>query len=327
MKNILVTGGCGYIGSHVVRHLQKEGFNIVVIDDLSKGIRRFVKNAPFYKSDFANEKQLKKIFSTHSIDTIVHLAAFTEVEESFYKPIEYYENNFYKSSQLLKIAYENGIKNFVFSSTSAVYIEDSNEPMTEEYAKIPSSAYGQSKLFFEHCLSDFSKLNTDFSYVVFRFFNAAGADTKGDIGEIRNPATSLVPVIFDFLFGKRNKFTVFGSDYPTPDGTCIRDYIHVNDLALAIEKAVLYLEKGNKPDTFNLGYGFGYSVLDVLKKVEKITGHKINYVLGDRRVGDTEISICDSKKAKSILEWSPKFDSLDKIIKDAYRFYKKYYKD
>lgn len=319
MKNILVIGGAGYIGSHVVKMLKTQGYKPVVYDNLSTGFKESIdKKTPFVKGDLADKTLLKKVFRKYKIDAVMHFAAFTQVGESVKNPAKYYQNNLAKVLNLLDSMIENHIKYFVFSSTAATFGNPITKTISETHPQNPINPYGQSKLFVEKVLKDY-----DFAYglksTVLRYFNASGADESAKIGEAHKNETHLIPLVLQTALGKRKEIKIFGTDYPTPDGTCIRDYVHVNDLANAHILALKYMLKNNKSEDFNLGSSKGASVLEIIKKVQKITGKNFKVVKDKRRPGDPAILIASSKKAKKILNWKTTY-SVDKIIKTAYQW-------
>lgn len=322
---ILVTGGAGYIGSHAVRRLKKAGFNTIVLDNLVFGHREFVDPAELVVGDLSNIALLNKIFSKNRIDAVMHFAAYAYVGESVQNPSKYYHNNVGCTLSLLDAMIAHNVKKFVFSSTCATYGEPIEIPMTESHPQSPINPYGQTKLMVEKILRDY-----DTAYgiksVCLRYFNAAGADPEGGIGEDHTPETHLIPLVLDAAAGIRPSITVFGHDYPTSDGTCIRDYIHVTDLADAHVLALRYITEKNKSDFFNLGNGNGFSVDQVIKSAEKITGRTIPVIRGERRAGDPAVLIGSSEKAHKILGWQSKFNDLDRIISTAWQWHQSRFK-
>lgn len=322
--SILVCGGAGYIGSHVVRELKKKNMETVVVDSLEYGHIESIESVDdkhFYKGNIGDAKLLKKIFSNHDIETVMHLCAYIEVGESVINPEKYYKNNVYNSITLLEEMRKARVKNFIFSSTAAVYGEPEMIPLKEEARKIPTSPYGESKLMLEKILSDYSKAY-DFNYTALRYFNASGADKDGDIGEDHNPESHLIPLILQVALKKRKSIKIFGSDYPTKDGTCVRDYIHVSDIALAHIDAMNYLKNGGKSVSCNLGNGEGFSVKEVVDIAREITGDKIEAEVSERRAGDSSTLIAGSEKARSVLGWHPKITSLKDIVESAWKWHK-----
>jgi UDP-glucose 4-epimerase len=314
---ILVTGGAGYIGSHMVRKLSSAGYLPVVIDNLVYGHKKALnKVIPFYKGNIGNRKILNKIFSKHNIKAVMHFSAYAYVGESVENPAKYYENNVSATLNLLETMIENKIKYFIFSSTCATYGDPQAAKITEKHPQTPINPYGQTKLIVEKILSDFDQAY-GLKSMILRYFNAAGADDSALLGESHKPETHLIPLIMQNILGKRKEIKVFGNDYPTKDGTCVRDYIHVNDLAEAHLLALERLFKENPSDIFNLGTQHGYSVLEIIKTCERISNQKAKVIISDRRPGDPAILIADSTKAKKILNWEPKYD-LEKIIRTAW---------
>jgi len=324
---ILITGGAGYIGSHVNKQLHKEGYDTLVLDNLSNGYEDAVKWGEFINCDLSNYKELDSIFKRFDIDGVMHFAGFISVGESVEFPAKYYKNNYKNTLGLLKAMKENHVNKFIFSSTAAVYGNPKNIPITEEHPLNPINPYGKSKLMVELALERASKVESyDFNYSALRYFNASGADIDGEIGERHNPETHLIPLVLEVANGKRDSISIFGDDYDTPDGTCIRDYIHVTDLAKAHIKAYEYLdfsEKDSRANVFNLGNGNGFSVKEVIDVCENVTGIEINKKILNRRDGDPAILIADSSKARNVLNWKPVFSDLEKIVKTAWNWYKK----
>jgi UDP-glucose 4-epimerase len=318
---ILVTGGAGYIGSHVNKLLKSEGYETVVLDNLYSGHRELVNQSHLIEGDVGNESLLKQIFATYPIETVCHLAAFTEVDESVVHPQRYYQNNVQSTLTLLNTMLQFNIKSFIFSSTSAVY-SDSFDLITEATPIEPLSPYGRSKWFVDQILHDYN-LGYGLNYVSFRYFNAAGAALDSDIGEWHDPETHLIPVLFEVGARKRDHFSIFGTDYGTPDGTCIRDYIHVLDIARAHLLALQRLSAGNFTGVFNLGYGAGFSVREILNRVQYVTQRCIKTVESPRRAGDASQSVASSEKARAELGWVPKYNDLDLIIESAWNWYKR----
>lgn len=318
---ILITGGAGYIGSHTVRYFLEQGKEIVIVDNLQSGHRESIGDNIFYNVDIRDKEEMGKIFKRHSIEGVIHFAANSLVGESMKKPYEYYHNNVYGMLCLLDVMKENHVDKIVFSSTAAVYGEPSNIPILEGDTTSPTNAYGETKLTMENMMKWFD-IAYGIKYVSLRYFNAAGAYEDGSIGEIHNPETHLIPLILQVPLGKRDRIYIFGDDYSTKDGTCIRDYIHVMDLASAHYLAFEYLRERNHSDIFNLGNGNGYSVKEVIQVARDVTGHPIPAEIAERRPGDPAILVASSEKIKTILKWDPKFESLEKIIGDAWKFHK-----
>lgn len=319
---VLVCGGAGYIGSHVVRELLESKIETVVIDSLECGHIESIKDCKnFYKGNIGDKELLSQIFSKHNIDSVMHLCAYIEVGESVKDPAKYYFNNVSNSITLLNSMIKANIKNFIFSSTAAVYGEPENIPLEEDSRKNPTNPYGDSKLALEKILSWYTKAY-NFNYVALRYFNASGAHPNGDIGEDHHPESHLIPLILQVPLGKRESIKIFGNDYPTPDGTCLRDYIHVCDLALAHIEAMKYLKSGGKSLSCNLGNGNGFSVKEVIDIARKVTGHSIPAETVPRREGDSSELIASSELAKKVLGWTPKTTSLETIIETAWKWHK-----
>lgn len=319
---ILVLGGAGYIGSHTVFELIDKGEDVVVADNLQTGHRESVHSkARFYKGDIRDEAFLNDLFKKENISSVIHFAANSLVGESMTDPLKYYDNNLYGTMILLKSVISNGIDKIVFSSTAATYGEPESIPILETDKTEPTNTYGETKLSMEKMFKWVSQAH-GLRYVSLRYFNACGAHISGKIGEDHSPETHLIPLILQVPNGKREFVSIFGDDYKTKDGTCIRDYIHVTDLAQAHIQAVKYLAEGNKSDIFNLGNGVGFSVNEVIETARKVTGHPIPAKISPRRAGDPAILIASSKKAKNILGWKPKHDSLEEIIETAWRWHK-----
>ncbi len=316
----LITGGAGYIGSHTVKYFLKQNEEVIVVDNLQSGHKNSICIDNFYHVDVRDKESLNEVFKKHKIDAVIHFAANSLVGESMEKPYEYYHNNVYGMMCLLDVMRRNNVNKIVFSSTAAVYGEPKNIPIIEEDETNPTNTYGETKLAMEKMMKWF-EMAYDIKYVSLRYFNAAGAHESGTIGEAHNPETHLIPLILQVPLGKREKIFIFGDNYPTKDGTCIRDYIHVMDLASAHYLALQYLREGNKSNIFNLGSGSGYSVKEVIETARKVTGHAIPAEVRERRAGDPAVLVASSNKAKSILGWQPKFNSLDKIITDAWNWH------
>lgn len=317
---ILITGGAGYIGAHTLRFFLEKQEEVVVVDNLQSGYRQAVEGASFYQADIRDKAALDQIFKENNIEAVIHFAANSLVGESMEKPYEYYHNNVYGMLCLLEAMKENQVNKIVFSSTAAVYGEPKNVPIMEGDETNPTNTYGDTKLAMEKMMKWFDTAY-GIKYVSLRYFNAAGAHKSGSIGEAHNPETHLVPLILQVPLGKRAQIAVFGEDYPTADGTCIRDYIHVSDLASAHYLALEHLRKGGQSDIFNLGNGSGYSVKEVIEAARKVTGHPIPAEIKARRAGDPAVLIASSQKAKDVLGWQPLYASLDKIIADAWQWH------
>jgi len=318
-KNILVAGGAGYIGSHVVRKLSEAGYTPIVFDNLSTGHFESVKDNLFFEGDVRRAADLDLVFNNHKIDAVMHFCANSLVGESMEKPELYFDNNVIGGLQLLKSMLKHNVKTIIFSSTCATYGEPEIVPITEQEKQEPTNPYGESKLMFEKMLKWFDHAH-GIKSVCFRYFNAAGADDDGAIGEDHSPESHLIPIVFEVANGQRDFISVFGDDYPTPDGTCVRDYIHVYDLAQAHILGLEYLFNGNESDAFNLGSGDGYSVNEIIANVEKEVGHEIGKKMTDRRSGDPAVLIGSSKKIKDKLGWEPQY-TLSGIIKTAKKWH------
>ncbi len=318
---ILVTGGAGYIGSHFVKYLVKNNFSPIVLDSLVRGHREAVdKSIPFENVDLLDNVELEKVINKYKPEAIVHFAAFAYVGESVENPELYYTNNVVGSFNLIKAAVKNNIKKFVFSSTCSIYGNPDRVPISETEPAKPINPYANTKLVIEMMLKDF-EYKYGLKHVCLRYFNAAGADPEGEIGESHSPETHLIPIVLEAALGKREKVFVFGNDYDTEDGTCIRDYIHVMDLAEAHLKALLYLDKENtSSEIINLGTGVGNSVLEIINKAEEITGKKINYEITARRPGDPAILVADNKKARELLNWKPE-TKIEGILSTAWKWH------
>ncbi len=322
---ILVTGGAGYIGSHAVLALKQAGYDVLILDNLVYGHQDIVEEVlqvPLVVGDTCDRSLLDRLFATHNIAAVMHFAAYAYVGESVTEPAKYYHNNVVGTLTLLEAMVAANVKKFVFSSTCATYGIPHRIPLTEDHPQNPINPYGQTKLMVEKILQDFDPAY-DFKSVSFRYFNAAGADPNGQLGEDHNPETHLIPLVLQTALGKRDSIVIFGTDYETADGTCIRDYIHVNDLASAHILGLEYLLNGGNTDFFNLGNGGGFSVKEVICKAENITGKKIKVVESDRRPGDPPVLVGSSEKAKTILGWSPQYSDLSDIITHAWQWHQK----
>ena len=326
---ILVTGAAGYIGSHVVKQLlEQTDYEIIIIDNLSTGFETTIdtlksldstnKRIKYYNQDLSDWEKVENIFKENSIKEIIHFAAFSQVGESMSNPLKYYLNNTVNTTKLIDISIKYGVKKFIFSSTAAVYGEPNKEsiPINENLIKNPINPYGSSKLYSEGIIKDAATSNEDFKYVILRYFNVAGADLDGKIGECHNPETHLIPLVVKTALGKRDSIKIFGDDYDTPDGTCIRDYIHVCDLADAHIQALKYLDD-NQSDIFNCGYGYGYSVKEVVEAVKKVSQVDFKIDMESRRAGDPAVLISDNNKIKTKMNWTPKYNDLELICKTA----------
>lgn len=316
---VLVVGGAGYIGSHMVKRLLEAEKRVVTLDNLSTGHRFLVPGGEFIQGDLGDKNLLENLFTTYPIRTVMHFAAFSIVGESVTNPIKYYENNVCRTMNLISAMVKHKVREFIFSSTAAVYGEPETIPITEETTTAPVNPYGHTKLTVEQILKHCSTAY-GLRYILMRYFNAAGADESGTIGESHKPETHLIPLVLKAAKGERKNITLFGTDYPTPDGTCIRDYIHVSDLAEAHLLALHALEKGEQSNIFNLGNNRGYSVKEVIETAEKVTQKEIPIVEGTRRTGDPAVLIANSDKIRSYLGWKPRYPDLDTIITSAWKW-------
>jgi UDP-glucose 4-epimerase len=318
MSTTLVTGGAGYIGSHMVYALLDRGERVVVLDNLSTGIRGLVgEAATFVQGDVADQMLIRRLIDEHGIEAAIHFAGSIVVPESVEQPLRYYANNAVASRALVEACVDRGLKHFIFSSTAAVYASDGQQPISEDERKVPISPYARSKLMTEWMLEDVSKV-TPLRHVVLRYFNVAGADPKGRTGQSSPKATHLIKRAAQVALGRLSHLDIFGTDYPTPDGTGVRDYIHVTDLVDAHLLALDALRAGAASDVFNCGYGRGLSVRDVIAAVEHVIGRSLPTREGARRAGDPPILVADSSKLKRVLNWRPRRDDLDEIVRAAF---------
>ena len=319
---VLILGGAGYIGSHTVYEFLDKGCEVIVADNLQSGhMQALHPDAKFYRGDIRDKEFLDNLFKKENIDSIIHFAANSLVGESMQDPLKYYDNNLYGTMVLLKSMVENNIKKIVFSSTAATYGEPENIPILETDRTNPTNTYGETKLSMEKMFKWVS-LAHGVNFVSLRYFNACGAHKSGKIGEDHSPETHLIPIVLQVANKKRQSVNIFGNDYQTPDGTCIRDYIHVSDLAAAHYLALEYLNKGGKSDIFNLGNGVGFSVKEVIEASREVTGDKIPAIVSKRREGDPKTLIASSDKARNILGWQPKYTDLKEIIQTAWMWHK-----
>ncbi len=319
---VLILGGAGYIGSHTVYEFLDRNLDVIVADNLQSGhIEALHPDARFYQGDIRDKDFLDNLFKKENIDSIIHFAANSLVGESMQDPLKYYDNNLYGTMVLLKSMVENNVKKIVFSSTAATYGEPENIPILETDNTNPTNTYGETKLSMEKMFKWVS-LAHGVNFVSLRYFNACGAHKNGKIGEDHSPETHLIPIVLQVANKKRQSVNIFGDDYQTPDGTCIRDYIHVSDLANAHYLALEYLNKGGKSDIFNLGNGLGFSVKEVIEASREVTGDKIPAIVSKRREGDPKTLIASSDKARNILGWQPKYTDLKEIIQTAWMWHK-----
>lgn len=317
---ILVTGGAGYIGSHYVQHAVAAGAEVVVLDNLVYGHREAVpEDVPLYVGDMGNRSLLDKLFSERKIEAVVHFAAYAYVGESVTDPSKYFNNNTCAALNVLDAMRDHGVGCFVFSSTCATYGDPQYVPMDEKHPQNPINPYGESKFFVEKILKAYDRAY-GLKFTALRYFNAAGADPSGRIGESHDPETHLIPLVLQAAQGKRPNVSIFGTDYDTPDGTCIRDYIHILDLAEAHSLALKRMQNGGASAIYNLGSEQGYSVKDVIKTCEKVSGKPIPTVETDRRAGDPPRLVASAAKAKSELDWAPKFQDLEEIVRTAWNW-------
>ncbi|GGN97258.1 UDP-glucose 4-epimerase GalE [Saccharibacillus kuerlensis] len=317
---ILVTGGAGYIGSHTVAALLERGDEVVVIDNLQTGHREALLGGKLYEGDLRDKELLKKLFAENEIEGVIHFAANSLVGESMQDPGKYYDNNMYGTLCLLEAMNEAGVRRIVFSSTAATYGEPEKVPIEETDRTEPTNVYGETKLMMERMIRWYDRV-LDVRYVALRYFNAAGAHDSGRIGEDHRPETHLIPIVLQTALGQRPHISVFGEDYPTEDGTCIRDYLHVSDLADAHLRAIDYLKNGGESDVFNLGSGSGFSVREIIETARRVTGKEIPVKTEPRRAGDPAVLVASSQKARSILGWSPARENIETIIASAWSWH------
>ncbi|GLB46485.1 UDP-glucose 4-epimerase GalE [Philodulcilactobacillus myokoensis] len=323
-KNVLVAGGAGYIGSHMVKKLLDEGYHVVVLDNLSTGHKKAIdQRAKFYEGDTRDKAFLDRVFQNEDINTVIHMDAFSIVPESMKNPLKYFDNNVIGMIKLLESMVDNHVPNIVFSSTAATFGNPKgNRKITEKDPQNPINPYGESKLIMEKIMKWVSKAN-HLHYVALRYFNASGADASGKIGEDHHPETHLIPIVMQTAYGQRKNLQIFGDDYDTPDGTNVRDYIHINDLADAHILAMKYLNEGHKSDSFNLGSSKGFSVKQIVDTSRDVTGKPIQANDAPRRPGDPDTLVADSTKAKKVLHWKPKYGIHD-IVKTAWNWKEKH---
>ncbi|MDR0922223.1 MAG: UDP-glucose 4-epimerase GalE [Lactobacillales bacterium] len=322
---VLVLGGAGYIGSHAVDQLITKGYDVAVVDNLVTGhIKSLHPNARFYEGDIRNKAFMREVFEQEKmIEGVMHFAAFSLVGESMEKPLKYFNNNVYGAQITLEVMEEFGVQHIVFSSTAATFGIPEEVPIKETTATNPINPYGESKLMMEKIMKWQSEA-TDMTYVALRYFNVAGAKADGSIGEAHNHETHLIPIILQVALGQRDKLMIYGDDYNTPDGTCIRDYIQVEDLIDAHIKALEYLKEGGESNTFNLGSADGYSVKEMLEAAREVTGHAIPAEIGPRRAGDPDVLVASSEKANDVLGWTPQYTEVRDIISTAWTWHQKH---
>lgn len=320
--SILVLGGAGYIGSHAVNQLIDKNYDVIVVDNLATGHEDAInKKAKFYKGDIRDKEFLSGVFNKENIEGVIHFAANSLVGESMEKPLKYFNNNVYGMQILLEVMQEHDVKHIVFSSTAATYGEPKKIPITEDMETCPTNTYGETKLTMEKMMKWCDKAY-GMKYVALRYFNVAGAKEDGSIGEDHNPETHLIPIVLQVALGKREFITIYGEDYDTEDGTCIRDYVHVEDLIEAHILALKYLMNGGESNIFNLGSSQGFSVKEIVDSVRKVTGLSIPAKIGERRAGDPAKLVASSEKARKVLGWNPTRTNIEKIIEDAWRWHK-----
>jgi UDP-glucose 4-epimerase len=316
---VLVTGGAGYVGSHALKEMRAAGIECVVLDNLSRGNRKLALDAPFVEGDVGDAALVRRVLRDHAVDAVMHFAAYAYVGESVGQPAIYYRNNVAATLSLIECMREASVKHFVFSSTCATYGLPQAIPMTEEHPQVPVNPYGASKLMVERILRDYGEAY-GLRSIALRYFNAAGADPDGLVGEVHEPETHLIPIALQVAAGVREHVDVYGTDYPTPDGTCVRDYIHVTDLAQAHMLALERLRGGHPTDAFNLGNGRGFSVREVLDTAERVTGRAIARSPRPRRAGDPHSLVGSAAKAQRVLGWKPRFGRLETIIETAWNW-------
>lgn len=319
---ILIVGGAGYIGSHINKELNKAGYKTVVFDNLSKGYKQAVKWGELFEGDLSDINQIREVFKKYPIEAVMHFAAFIEVGESVKDPQKYYQNNLKNTLNLLQVMLENDVKKIIFSSTAAIFGNPEYTPIDEKHPQNPINPYGQAKLMVEKVLNDYD-VAYGLKHVALRYFNACGADVDGEIGECHNPESHLIPLILDAAIGKREDIKIFGTDYETEDGTCVRDYVHVTDLASAHVLALKHLLEGNESEKFNLGNGIGFSVRQVIDAVKEVTGKDFKVTESERRPGDPAVLVASSAKIKEKLGWNPVYADIKTIIDSAWKWHQK----
>lgn len=318
---IIVAGGAGYIGSHTVKELLRDGFEVIIFDNFSTGKKELVMGGEVVVGDLMDKESIRKAFQSKNIGAVLHFASLIQVGESYVNPQKYYTQNLISGLNLLEIMLEAGIKNFIFSSSAAVYGIPQELPIPESHPLNPINPYGQTKLFFEKILQDYERAY-GIKFISLRYFNAAGADPEGQLGELHDPETHLIPNILLFLLGKKRSFDLYGTDFPTDDGTAVRDYIHVTDLANAHVLALKKILASSESEFINLGTNKSYSVLEIIKKTEEITGHKVNYNEKPERKGDVPVLLASKEKAEQLLEWKLKYSNIETIVETAWNWHK-----
>ncbi len=317
---VLVIGGAGYIGSHMVRHLGKNNIEAIVFDNFEKGHREAVGSAPVFEGDLRNKADVSRVFETQDISAVMHFSAYSLVGESMQHPGMYYENNIGGTLNVLEAMKRAGVRHFIFSSTAAVYGEPVTIPIDEGHPAAPTNVYGETKLAVEKMLGWFDHVH-GIKSVCLRYFNAAGADPSGEIGELHDPESHLIPLVLAAAGGQRDAISIFGDDYDTRDGTCVRDYIHVNDLADAHLRAIAFLSESGRSEVFNLGNGSGYTVKEIIDVAQKVTGCRVPVKKAPRRAGDPAVLIASSDKARRVLGWEPRLYDIETIVKTAWKWH------
>jgi UDP-glucose 4-epimerase len=321
-KQVLVTGGAGYIGSHTIKQLGEAGYDLVAYDNLSTGSASLLTHGKFTLGELADRQQLDRVFAAHDFDAVLHFAASISVPESIVKPLDYYSNNTANTLNLLHCCQQFGVNKFIFSSTAAVYGQPQITPITEDTIPQPLNPYGRSKLMSEHLIRDYAAAS-DLKYVILRYFNVAGAEIGGNLGQTGNKASHLIKVACDAALGHCPSMSIFGTDFNTPDGTGIRDYIHVDDLARAHVDALTYLDRSRSSQILNCGYGQGYSVREVIEKVKEISGVDFTAIEAERRAGDPACVIAANDRITEVLGWQPRFNDLETIVRTTLDWEKK----
>jgi UDP-glucose 4-epimerase len=321
MKKVLVTGGAGYIGCHTAKELLKQGFEVVVFDNLSNGKKEFVLGGELIVGDLLDKDAVRRVFRSGDIAAVLHFASLIQVGESYLDPRKYYGQNLISSLNLLEAMLEAGVKNFIFSSSAAVYGAPRQIPIPEDHPLLPFNPYGQTKFFVEKILQDYDRAY-GMKFISLRYFNAAGADPDGEMGEMHNPETHLIPNILSAILGKKEYLEIYGTDFPTPDGTAVRDYIHVTDLSSAHVLALQKLLASSQSEFINLGTNKGYSVREVIAKSEELTGKKVPSRSKSRRQGDVPVLLASKEKAERLLGWKLRYSEIETIIETAWKWHK-----